>query len=648
MLNKSKAFSMKPFILLLCFLFSVVSLMFFVMQMLNYDKERELYDEKVADNALLFASMELMQISQDLVGLDQRRSISLYSKEYEEILSEYNRVLSVFNSPNTEQYYADIRRLLLEFSDFNNEVKARNDHIYRRNNLKVILDNSLDLSTSEENSYLLNILLQSLESKNMLVLGEYYRDFSNAFDFSELKGAERDKVQKIAFGTMNVFNTMEKIIYLNVVLNRSLEDVIYKTNGIREKILNSISREDGISNRWNSDFGYFSILISLIFIGYLYLSNKTYENKIITVYLNIRKNFNIIRLLNDDSEINNGFVKIYKNNYLEEILLNIKVAKLVLDYKKNNFIIVNQLNTPIFCSESLFKDDFEPLALGGSDRMKLTASIQDNHYFLSEERRGSKSIIYDCDLDFSIAIPNENKTLLFLNSASDERSRQNDRLDSLASISGAVAHDINNMIAVIVSSLSILRESKYLTLHSDRKVIDSALFSADKSIGLIDRLLTFARCKRLSPEIVDVNALLEGLYEVISFATSDHVTIEYELSSKPLYTYIDPGQLETSIINLCLNSNNAIHESGYIKIKTEVSPTNRLSIIVEDNGHGIPKSIQGRVFEPFFTGRKQGEGHGLGLSMVYGFVTQSGGSIALESQVGKGTTVSISFSLKKT
>ena len=73
-----------------------------------------------------------------------------------------------------------------------------------------------------------------------------------------------------------------------------------------------------------------------------------------------------------------------------------------------------------------------------------------------------------------------------------------------------------------------------------------------------------------------------------------------------------------------------------------------LSIIVEDNGHGIPKSIQGKVFEPFFTGRKQGEGHGLGLSMVYGFVTQSGGSITLDSQVGKGTTISISFSLKKT
>jgi signal transduction histidine kinase len=148
--------------------------------------------------------------------------------------------------------------------------------------------------------------------------------------------------------------------------------------------------------------------------------------------------------------------------------------------------------------------------------------------------------------------------------------------------------------------------------------------------------------------LVNVNELLEGLYEVICFATSDKINVELILSDKPLYIYIDAGQLETSIINLCINSSNAIQGEGKISIISQLNTSDRVSIVVEDNGHGIPKNIQSRVFEPFFNGRKKGEGHGLGLSMVYGFVKQSGGSIFLESKVGFGTKISISFSLKKT
>lgn len=644
MLNQSKSNTIKYYFLLSFFIISVFSVIFFTIQMLNYDRERKLYIEKSTHNSLLFAAMELMQISQNLTGLDQRRSASLYAKEYEKVESEYNDVLSILNSLNEEDYQKEVKNLLVEFSEFNSEIKVRNDYLYRRNNLKVILENSLDLSTSEENSNLLNIIKLSLESKNMLALGEYYRDLSSAFSMSNIPHAEREKIQEISFGSMNAFDTMEKIISVNVILNRHLNDLIYKTDFLRATISKTITRDDKIPKNESHYYGYILIAIILIFITYLYTANKNLFRKLYIISSKIKSDLPIsyIRIHHKQNR-----TKTSKEKKFDETLFNIKLSKIILDKKKSNFIVVDDENFPFCCSTSIFDENFKNLENEALDTKMLTASIYDNHYFLSK-KTPQNTAIFDCDIAFSVDIPNENKTILFLNSEKDERLRQNDRLNSLASISGTVAHDINNMITVIVSSLSILRESKYLTLHSDRKVIDSALFSADKSIGLIDRLLTFARCKRLAPEIVDVNALLEGLYEVISFATNDNVTVEYELSKQPLFTYIDPGQLETSIINLCLNSNNAIGESGFIKIKTEVNSINQLSIIVEDNGHGIPKSIQGKVFEPFFTGRKQGEGHGLGLSMVYGFVTQSGGSITLDSQVGKGTTISISFSLKKT
>ena len=318
--------------------------------------------------------------------------------------------------------------------------------------------------------------------------------------------------------------------------------------------------------------------------------------------------------------------------------------------------MLNKSDSPIYCSKA-FYDQNKTALLKTQERDRqdrLIYQVQDNHYFLSLAHNQQNEAL---DLDaieplFSVEIASIQKLgssefrLVFIKSESDEQSKQSERLDSLAIITGAVAHDINNMISVIVSSLGILRDSKSLILSEDGKVIDRALFSADKSISLIDRLLTFSRCKKLAPELVEINDLLEGLYEVICFATDEKVKVELVLTDKPLYTYIDPGQLETSIINLCINSSNAIQDEGVITISSKVNAADKLTISVEDNGHGIPKNIQGRVFEPFFTGRKKGEGHGLGLSMVYGFVKQSGGSIELSSQIGQGTLVSISFSLK--
>lgn len=226
----------------------------------------------------------------------------------------------------------------------------------------------------------------------------------------------------------------------------------------------------------------------------------------------------------------------------------------------------------------------------------------------------------------------------FLNNA-----HQVNRLDSLGHISGHVAHDISNMISVTISSLNILKEHPDPSDKRLRTTLDKALFAADKSVSTIDRLLTFARRNRLSPELCSVNELIEGLFEVVQLTVGDDVEVTLELCEKSSLVMVDPGQLESALINLCINARNAMAENGHIIIRTEVRQRHFLSISVIDNGRGIPRQILPRVFEPFFTTDKSGGGLGLGLSTIYGFVKQSGGDIHIASTVGKGTRVTMSF-----
>lgn len=224
-----------------------------------------------------------------------------------------------------------------------------------------------------------------------------------------------------------------------------------------------------------------------------------------------------------------------------------------------------------------------------------------------------------------------------------QSAHQQNRLESLGQISGDVAHDINNMICVTISSLNILKETASSPGgHHDRN-LDKALFAADKSVGMIDRLLTFAKRNRLSPELCCVNELISGLYEVVCLTVGEDVEVHLDLCEGDTYLLIDPGQLESALINLCINAKNAIAETGSIHIATDIQRKRFLHITVSDNGCGIPRQVLPRVFEPFFTTDKAHNGLGLGLSTIYGFVKQSGGDVLISSTVGKGTRVTMIF-----
>lgn len=222
-------------------------------------------------------------------------------------------------------------------------------------------------------------------------------------------------------------------------------------------------------------------------------------------------------------------------------------------------------------------------------------------------------------------------------------SRQNQRLESLGAISGEVAHDIQNMVNVTLTSLTVLKEKQLKARRKSDPHLEKALFAADKSIAMADRLLAFAKRKRLKSEVVNVNELVEGLYEVVCLTCGEDVCIDMDLDPNAVLTEIDPGQLESSLLNLCINSRHAIVSNGRIILRTRNRSQDAVSIQVVDNGCGIPKKDLHRVFEPFYSNNLEQNGQGLGLSMVYGFVHQSGGSIEISSVVGKGTEVKLLF-----
>jgi signal transduction histidine kinase len=594
-----------------------------------------------------------MQVSQNLIGLDKQRSQNVFLQEYSKILKEYKKIQSDLKSSNALTYSSNISPIISLLEDFNEKIKIRNDYIYRKNNLKVIISNSIDLNENNEQIYLWKLLDASIDSRNLIELGEHYREFvsiSKNISFN-IKDAESKKIKSVSSGFMNIFSTIEKIISINVVLNQNIDEIIRKTDVLSNNITDSFFEIEKIENTFYTRV--LQVLVSffsVVFLIFLVLSN---------LYIN-KQNRNIFSSLSRSADIKSINLNRSLFDALNEkdLLIYSRVIPYIVKENNPSFILADNNDMPLYCSNCFYEQNEEYFSKNNniSSIENLKYSIQDDHYFLSigpskNNQRSTEGITKNNIMSEIASIKKLDEgglKIIFIKSAIAEQDKQNERLDSLATITGAVAHDINNMISVIVSSLSILRGSKSLNDADGSKVIDRALFSADKSISLIDRLLTFSRCKKLNPELVNVNELLEGLYEVICFATSDKINVELILSDKPLYIYIDAGQLETSIINLCINSSNAIQGEGKISIISQLNTSDRVSIVVEDNGHGIPKNIQSRVFEPFFTGRKKGEGHGLGLSMVYGFVKQSGGSIFLESKVGFGTKISISFSLKKT
>jgi PAS domain S-box-containing protein len=229
--------------------------------------------------------------------------------------------------------------------------------------------------------------------------------------------------------------------------------------------------------------------------------------------------------------------------------------------------------------------------------------------------------------------------------------RQAQKMEAIGQLTGGIAHDFNNLLTVISGNLEMLE--RRLTDAEHREILNEAQEASKLGAELTKRLLAFGRRQSLNPKPTDLNALAGGMAELLRRSLGTTVEIEIRLSEGLPQIMADPGQIENALLNLAINARDAMPKGGRLVIETaqaeidkdyaaayaEVMPGRYVTLAVTDTGTGMTPDVRQHAFEPFYTTKEPGVGSGLGLSMVYGFVKQSGGHVQLYSELGYGTTV---------
>lgn len=226
--------------------------------------------------------------------------------------------------------------------------------------------------------------------------------------------------------------------------------------------------------------------------------------------------------------------------------------------------------------------------------------------------------------------------------------RQAQKMEAVGQLTGGVAHDFNNLLMAISSGMYLLDQP--MDADRRRRVIESMRQAIERGTALTRQLLTFSRRRPLAPKTVDLKAQLLGMQDMLQRSLRADVEVEMSFDDALWPVDVDPGELELAILNICVNSRDAMPEGGKILISARnirrsnlATARNAVTISVTDSGVGMPSEVMARAFEPFFTTKDVGKGSGLGLAQVYGFLTQSNGQVSVDSEPGKGTTVSLTL-----
>ncbi|MAL93757.1 MAG: hybrid sensor histidine kinase/response regulator [Haliea sp.] len=240
--------------------------------------------------------------------------------------------------------------------------------------------------------------------------------------------------------------------------------------------------------------------------------------------------------------------------------------------------------------------------------------------------------------------------------ALEQRVQQAQKMEAVGQLTGGVAHDFNNLLTVLIGNAERLAED----LAKDSPLQSLAaltLSTAERGAELTNRLLAFARQQALQPRVLRLDQQIAGMEALLRRTLSESIAIE-QISGDGLWSAeVDPGQFEVALLNLAINARDAMPRGGRLTLETanawldedyaaqhnEVTPGPYVRVSISDSGEGMPPDVLARAFEPFFTTKEVGQGSGLGLSMVFGFVKQSGGHIKLYSEVGEGTSVKLYF-----
>ncbi|WP_181701546.1 ATP-binding protein [Chthonobacter albigriseus] len=216
------------------------------------------------------------------------------------------------------------------------------------------------------------------------------------------------------------------------------------------------------------------------------------------------------------------------------------------------------------------------------------------------------------------------------------------RMEAIGQLTGGIAHDFNNVLAAISGNLQMIIDESELGSTTRTRAL-RALDAAESGGATTQRLLAFARRQPLEPEPTDLNTLVADVADLLVYGLGAGIDIALSLDDDLPPAMIDPERMETALINLIFNARDSISGPGRITIATEAAPDGGIRLSVRDTGSGMAPEVAARAFEPFFTTKPFGAGSGLGLSMVYGFVRQSGGSIAIDSEVGNGTVMTVTL-----
>jgi len=234
----------------------------------------------------------------------------------------------------------------------------------------------------------------------------------------------------------------------------------------------------------------------------------------------------------------------------------------------------------------------------------------------------------------------------------EEALRQAQKMEAVGQLTGGVAHDFNNLLTIIKSSTDLLRRPG-LTEERRRRYVDAISDTVDRASRLTGQLLAFARRQALKPEVFDVCERVQAINDMLRTIVGSRIRIHIEALCESCHVEADPSQFETALVNMAVNGRDAMNGEGSLHVRIEeiagLPPLRGhagnsipfVAVSLTDTGTGIPADKLVHVFEPFFTTKEVGKGTGLGLSQVYGFAKQSGGDVAVESKVGRGTTFTL-------
>ncbi|WP_434730740.1 PAS domain-containing protein [Xanthomonas arboricola pv. pruni] len=237
----------------------------------------------------------------------------------------------------------------------------------------------------------------------------------------------------------------------------------------------------------------------------------------------------------------------------------------------------------------------------------------------------------------------------------EEKLRQSQKMEAVGQLTGGLAHDFNNLLTAISVGLELLQtrieQGKYDRLE---RYVEMAQSSAARATALTQRLLAFSRRQTLAPTALEVQALVQGMHDIIARTLGPSIALQLRPAAAPWKVLVDAPQLENALLNLCINARDAMPDGGELTIavanrvldagaaqQLDLPIGEYVCLSVQDTGTGMSADVMSKVFEPFFTTKPIGQGTGLGLSMIYGFTRQSGGHVRIDSEVGVGTTMAL-------